>query len=304
MNDGADDGMFVPAAQRAKPAVAWYDPEGWPRWLRWCLALPLSLLVAVIVYFVYYIVNSILPDVPTAVTGLLAVLIGSSAFVTCGRYIAPAFDRYVGYTLGVALLTFAGYDMGMILTQGSTSLPKWYAVLVPIAAAVGALYACFADLRELRGQPPGREIYSWMPAPIRWLVFLPLAVTVALIVCFALALPLAFLGISSEAIKLVNTPISAAVFISVAAAVVPMYKKPIAIALGSVIGLYSLTLFLSALDRPLTLQIVAQTTHTYPSTFGFYMSPWYQILSSLSALSGVVIAILATSKVKMTEPAS
>ncbi len=233
---------------------------------------------------------------PAAVTRLLAILIGSSAFVVCGRYVAPAFGRYVGYSLGVALLVFAGYVMGNVMTQGSGSLPKWYAVLMPIAAAVGAVYACFADVPE-SGDPNGREIYSWMPGPLRWLTFIPFAFVLTIVVCFALGLPLAFLRLNFDIIKLVNTPITAAVFIGVAAAVAPSHKKAVAITLGAFIALFAIGLFLSALDRPLTIQVISRITHADPSTLGFYMSPWYQILSSSGALAGVLIAILATARV-------
>jgi hypothetical protein len=293
MSNDIDDTMPVTSARHGTKPTAIWDPEGWPRWLRWCLALPLSLLAAVIVYFIYYIANSIFPDMPSAVTGLLAILIGSTAFVLCGRYVAPAFNRYVGYTQGLALLTFAGYLLGMVLTQGSGSLPKWYALLMPIAGGVGALYACFADLPEL-GDHAGKEVYSWMPDPLRWLAFIPIALILAMAVCFALALPLAFLRIHSDIIKLVNTPISAAVFVGVAAAVAPSHKKTVAITLGSFIALFAVGLFLSALDRPLTVQIISQFTHTNPSILGFYMSVWYQIMSSTSALAGALIAVLST----------
>jgi hypothetical protein len=297
MSDDADDLTPASALQDdTKPTAPWYDPEGWPRWLRWCLALPLSLLAAVIVYFIYNIANSFFPDMPTAVTSLLAVLIGSTAFVLCGRYVAPGFHRYVGYTIGVAVVTFAGYAMGMILTQGSGSQPKWYALLVPIAAAVGALYGCFAGLPDLRDHA-GKEVYSWMPGPLRWLALVPVALVLTVAVCFALGLPLAFLRIDLDIIKLVNTPIAAAVFVGVAAAVAPSHKKLVAMTLGSFIGLFAVGLFLSALDRPLTVQILSQFTHADPSTLGFSMSVWYQIMSSTSALAGALTAVLATAGV-------
>jgi hypothetical protein len=307
MSDDIDDDAVTSARHDARAGVTWYDPQGWTRWLRWLLALPLSLLAAVIIYFVYYIANSFFPDMPTAVTGLLAVLIGSTTFVLCGRYVAPSFDRYVGYTLGVALLVFAGYVLGMILTQGSGSSPKWYALLMPVAAAVGALYACFADLSERRDHS-GSEMFSWMPGPLRWLTFIPVALFLAVAACFALGLPLASLRINEDVIRLVNTPILIAVFIGVAAAVAPSHKKAVAITLGLLIALFSIVLFLSALDRPLTVQIVPriirvldpgffERTHFDPSSLTFAMSVWYQIMSSTSALAGVLIAILATSEV-------
>ena len=61
MNDDVDDVAPVRATQRDKPAVTWYDPEGWPSWLRWCLALPIALLAAIVVYFIYNIANSFFP---------------------------------------------------------------------------------------------------------------------------------------------------------------------------------------------------------------------------------------------------
>lgn len=290
----SDDDLTLPNAPRPEPtkAIKWYDPEGWPRWLRWCLALPLSLLAAVIVYFIYNIVNSFSSEIPTALTGLLAIVVGSAAFVLCGRHVAPGFNRYVGYTFAAALLSAAGYLAGMILTQGSGALPKWYAVLIPIAAAFGALYACFADMPDLHDHE-GKEVYSWMPGPLRWLAFIPIALVLSVVVNFALGLPFAFLNLSSDIVKLVNTPITAATFIGVAAAVAPSHKKVVAVTLSVLIAIFAVGLLFSALDRPLTVQIISRLTHTDPSILRFYMSVWYQIMSSISTLAGLLIANFA-----------
>ncbi len=193
MNDSDEPTLFPDESgsqqQVASSATELYDPRSWPRWLRWCLTAPFSLLAAIIAFFVYSIVNNFLgSELPSAVTGLFAILIGSSAFVFCGRYIAPSFNRYVGYTLGVAVLAVAGYYAGMVVSAGSGTLPKWYAFIIPLAAAGGAIYACASDLSDPT-QESAPDSFAWMPNLLRWLAFIPVALLLSLLSIFAFRTP-------------------------------------------------------------------------------------------------------------------
>lgn len=173
MNGKHRAGSYVPGIESQatvgqKAVVKWHDPEGWPRRLRWLLTGPLSLLTAVIAYFGYAIVNLISAEsqIP-AVAGLLAIGIGSFAFVSCGRLIAPSFNRYVGSTLVVSVLVATGYYVGVIITRGTSETRVFYAALVAVVAASGAVYGALAAGSSLTRRYGG-EVYAWMPRLLRW----------------------------------------------------------------------------------------------------------------------------------------
>lgn len=266
----------------------WYDPAIWPRWVRWCATVIVPLLVAIVVYVVYDIVNNIVPMVPSAVTSLFAALIAAYAYVVSGRIIAPSSRRFIGYTLALIALIFVGYFIGVIVTKPTSSMPAWYGVLFGLVGAAGAVFGAFIEMPDR--DAARREFYAFLPTPLRWALFLPIAIVLSFLVDFALGIPLALMHLNSEVIKLVNTPLSMAVFIGVAAAVAPRAKGLVGVTLGAIFTAIALIgLFITA-DRPLAAQIISHALHRNPDDFVWSTSVWYQTLSFTSVLLASVIA--------------
>jgi hypothetical protein len=274
----------------AYSARQWYDPSGWPRWVRWLLVGPVSLLAAVAIFFLYNIINAVASEVPTALTSLFAIAIGTYAFVGIGRVIAPAFSRLVGYVLATTALTLVGYYLGNIVVSGAQETPTWYAILVGLVAMCSAIAAAVTDIPD--ANPDEREVYAWMPSVLRWILFLPIALVLAGLACLALGVPLFFMHFSTDVVQLLNTPLAIATLIAVAAAVTPAWKNFVGVTIAALIAVVSFSQLLAGADRSLALQLIAALTHRRAQEFGWSMTPWYETLSGLSGLAGCVIGAI------------
>ena len=280
----------------------WYEPTGWPRWVRWAAVAPLSLLAAIAIYFIYAIINGIASELPSSITSLFAIAIGVYVYVGVGRVIAPAFSKLVGFTLATTALTFIGWFLGNVVANAPHGIPQWYAVLVGLAAMGAALGGAFADIPDR--VPHEREVYAWLPGALRWVLFIPIAVTLAVAVCFVLAVPLALMSLNSDVVRLINTPLATATFIAVCAAVVPKAKNVVGIIFAVLLGLLALVQLFSGIDRGAAVQIFASLAHKGRDEIAWSMTPWYQTLTGLGMLAGCCIGMVGSVQAEKTRKAT
>lgn len=262
----------------------------WPRWLRWLLVIPLALLAATVVFLVYGLVSRLVPGLSLEL-GLPAVAIGSAAFVYGGRIVAPNFNRQAGGVLAVVVLGYACYS-ALVLIETASAVPQWYAVIMPIAAAAGAVYACFARL-PVATAFAGNPAFAWMPNLLRAVAFLPIAAFLAVAACFVFGTLLALLRIDADPIRLAVTPIAVAVFVAAATAVAPSRKRIVAAVLGALTAVAVVALFSSTLHRTLVVQASSSLAAQQANGAAFHVSIGYQLISLAAALIAVAIVVSA-----------
>jgi hypothetical protein len=238
---------------------------------------------------VYAIVNRFAPGIPAQVVALCAVGVGSAAFVYWGSVIAPRFSRSVAYTLAISVLTAATYYVVVVALNGFGSPPLWYAVLIGVVAAAGAVYGCVAS-RKHSAEVAERDFYAWMPDALRWCAFIPVGFVLSLLCGYALGLPLSLLRFSSELIPLINTPVMTAAFLGIAVAIAPRHKKTVGLTLGSLTALVIILLLWSALSRAVNEQMLPLLAYQKPDERALSTIAWNEILTAISTLIGLVIA--------------
>jgi hypothetical protein len=273
-------------------ARKWYDPTGWPEPVRWVALVPLPVGAAIVAFVIYSVVNGIFPDMPSALTGLLAVVVAASAYVGLSRLLAPSFDRLIGVVQVGAVCLFAAYMVAKaVLEPARNGSPTWYTILFGVAAIGGAVYGSSVAL-EGSAAAVRREVYAWMPAPLRWVLFIPIALLLAVLSAAAFGLLLYALHVSADAAKLVNTILMSAIFIGVASAVAPCGKNVVGIVFALIFGFFAVFQILAGAFRPVAAQMIAGYFHKDLADVAFDSPVWYQLLTGFGLLAGAVVGAL------------
>jgi hypothetical protein len=140
--------------------------------LRWVGVLPAAVIAGCLGYFVsglgwvplvgwempetasFWFLDWFAPQVSHLIAGpLMAVclhLIFALAFVAGGVWIAPAYERVVGWTLSAILLGLVGVGVWVVIRLGLKD-PVWLEPAQLIGVAIGAVYASWAGKRERTG---------------------------------------------------------------------------------------------------------------------------------------------------------
>lgn len=267
--------------------------RAWPSWLRWCLTGVLAVLPVVVAYLIFALVAGVAPAIAAQAVGVLAAALGCGAFVYVGRAVAPSFRRYVALTLVAAIAIGAIYFM--VTSSRLLGAPAGFVFLAGLAAIAGAICGCVARLGD-PAEPAAGEIFGWMPAILRWCAFVPIALVASLLAAYELGFPLSLARFDGALIPIANAPVTAAVFVGVAAAVAPRGKKIVGIALAVLAALVVLVLFWTGLSAAVTRQTLPLNIGQRPDELALEITVWSQILTTAGAIAGLAIGAIAASR--------
>lgn len=129
----------------------WYDPETWPKWLRWILLFPVALIAALAFSVVNNILNAILPWAPEIVMRAFVAAAQAVAFILLGTVIAPRARMLVAVILALVPIGWAA----LVLWGSVITTPwSWSGILYAGCYLGGAIYA-LAGARSFRSPAEG-----------------------------------------------------------------------------------------------------------------------------------------------------
>jgi hypothetical protein len=183
-----------------KLEVPWYDPVGWPRWVRWLAVFPLPIIASIAYFFIYLIVNGLFLFILRVLLGAISVPLGvwvtallgailapmaAQVYVFVGVVIAPSFRHLVGIVLAGIIVLLCGFLIGMYLsgTGSINQYDRWYDIFLMVLAAIGAIAGCIKSI-EINGDDDkkcDKKNIVRIPSVIRWIFFLPVGVVTALL---------------------------------------------------------------------------------------------------------------------------
>jgi hypothetical protein len=264
-------------------------------WLRWFLAAPLAGVWVAVLYLVYGGVERLGVGALTAIAGPVAAALAATGFVYIGRRVAPRFGGYVAFALTIGVFATAIFTLLLGSNNGFAAPPRWYMALLAIAAIAGAIYGYNAKPRNADAAP-GHDAFAWMPHLVRWLVLIPLASAIALVVAFGISIPLALLHAPAELVRLANTPVSMAALVAAGAAIAPSHKKGVAVTLGIVAALVVAIVLFAGLQQATTAATLPIYVNQRPNEKALALTAWLDFLTSAGALAGIAVSVRAVSR--------
>jgi hypothetical protein len=132
-----------------------------------------------------------------------------------------------------------------------------------------------------------------MPAPLRWCLFVPIALVASLLAAYAVGFPLSLARLDAALIPIANAPVTAAVFVGVSAAVAPRGKKIVGIALATIAGILVLVLFWTGLNAAVTKATLPLNIGQRPDELALSITVWSQVLTTAGAIAGLAIGAIA-----------
>jgi hypothetical protein len=281
----------------------WYDPIGWPHWVRWLAIFPLPIIASTAFVYVYTIVGGLLFFIPTALRGAIVIFMAASIYVFIGAIIAPSFRYLVGIMLAGVVILFVGYLLGITLSGIGTETknPHWYDILLTVLATIGAITGCIKSMKINRKEEKyydKKNIVRVHPV-IRWALFLPVGIISSVIIIVPESLFSYFFHIDSELISLENYLVMSTIFMSITTVIAPSGKAIIGIFLASIFAIIGILKILVAAFGPWIFSLLF---HKYGVNLKGYEPAWYQILQGCAMLlssSVVSIGAVKASKARM-----
>jgi hypothetical protein len=256
--------------------------------LRWALIVPACIVITVVVDVVVAWINSIAGDIPSGLVWLCAA--GASGYMCSysALYTAPKAQRATASTIALGAALGSAYFVGHAIREpASVILPLWYVVIIAVIFTIAAIIGAASPYDE---NDPLPQLF--VPAVLRWILFLPCATIGAL--CIAMVLELAMLTFAPQLAEIAGIELRllfGVIFIGIATAIAPIGRRIVVSVISLPWLLSGIALFVGGLFPHAVAGLLGRLGH---KSFTFYADPFTQLLEALGMLGACSIPMIAT----------